>query len=98
MQSKLQTLSGLRFTPIEIPLLRRDRTGYTNLFSCQLRGCSVCRTCQLPDTSIPRREGVSPLSATSKSRAPVQHCPADNYIPLDIGRPRISRPFHLRPL
>src|SRR5665213_670440 len=46
MQSKLQTLSGLRLTPIEIPWLRRERTGYTNLFSCQLRGCRVCSVCQ----------------------------------------------------
>src|SRR5262245_39285123 len=43
MQSKLQTLSGLRFTPIEIPSLRRLRTGYTNLFDSNERSCRVWR-------------------------------------------------------
>src|SRR4029078_689777 len=51
MQSKLQNLSGFRFTPIEIPRRRRDNTGYTNLFSRQCRGWRVWRVCQ-EDTAI----------------------------------------------
>src|SRR5688500_757190 len=43
MQSKLQTLSGLRFTPTEIPPLRRLSTGYTKRFSSNRRGCWVWR-------------------------------------------------------
>src|SRR5262245_4023586 len=58
MQSKLHTLSGFRLTPIEIPRLRRERTGYTNLLSCQFRGCSVCRACQVSVTGEQVSYGV----------------------------------------
>src|SRR6187455_2135772 len=42
MQSKLQTLSGFRLTPMEMPRLRRDRTGYTNRFCSYWRECRRC--------------------------------------------------------